>query len=269
MNAFANHLTYDFKTGIRDKSKLLMFYLFPLVFFFIAGGLMASVNPGFKQTMLAGMVLFAFMCAALLTMPTLLVTARESGVFRSYRINGVPAASILSIPAMSTSVHMALVSILICVAGIAVFGATAPTNVGGFVVAAILGYLTYASIGILVGVASSNNTLSTLICQLIYIPSIILGGITVPVSVLPPTLQRVALLLPSTHCMRVFASLGGSGATGVPWLSIGVLVASILLTFLLSSLLFEWDARSSAPSKKAWWALLAIAPYAIAVVIGG
>jgi ABC-2 type transport system permease protein len=52
MNAFAHHLSYDFKTDIRDKSKLLMFYLFPLVFFFIAGGLMASINPGIKQTLL-------------------------------------------------------------------------------------------------------------------------------------------------------------------------------------------------------------------------
>jgi ABC-2 type transport system permease protein len=230
---------------------------------------MASVNPGIKQTLLAGMVLFAFMCASLLTMPALLVTARESGVFRSYRINGVPAASILSIPAISTSVHMAVVSVLISVAGIVVYGAAAPTNVGGFVIAGLLGYLTYASISILIGVASSNNTLSTLICQLIYIPSIILGGITMPVAALPSGLQRVALLLPAAHCMRVFIGLGGPGSAGIPWLSITVLLSSILLSFLLSALLFEWDSRVTAPSKKAWLALLALAPYVVAVLIGG
>ena len=267
MNAFAHHLSYDFKTGIRDRAKLFMFYLFPLVFFFITGGLMASVNPGFKETMIAGMVLFAFMCASLLTMPSLLVTARESGVFRSYRINGVPAASILSIPAISTLVHMAVVSILITVAGVAFFAAAAPVHVGGFILAAFLGYLTYVSIGILVGVASSNNTLSTLICQLIYIPSIILGGITVPLSVLPPGLQRVAMLFPASYCMRIFAGFGGTA--GIPWVSVAVVLTSIALSFLLSALLFEWDARSSAPSKKAWWALLAVAPYAVAAIIGG
>ncbi len=49
MSAFIHHLAYDFRTGIRDRSKLLMFYLFPLVFFALMGGLMSSVNPGFTN----------------------------------------------------------------------------------------------------------------------------------------------------------------------------------------------------------------------------
>jgi hypothetical protein len=68
--------------------------------------------------------------------------------------------------------------------------------------------------------------------------------------------------------MRVFVGLGGPGSAGIPWLSITVLVSSILLSFLLSALLFEWDSRATAPSKKAWWALLALAPYAVAALIG-
>ncbi|HTO21687.1 MAG TPA: hypothetical protein VMQ10_04350, partial [Spirochaetia bacterium] len=85
MNAFLHHFAYDFKTGVRDRSRLLMFYLFPLVFFFLLGGLMGAINPAFLAGMVAAMSLFAFMCAALLNLPSVLVTAREAGVFRSYR----------------------------------------------------------------------------------------------------------------------------------------------------------------------------------------
>ncbi len=268
MNAFAHHLAYDFRTGIRDRSKLAMYYLFPLVFFALVGGLMASLNPGFKQTMLPAMSLFAYMCASLLSVPMLLVNAREAGVFRSYRINGVPVASIVSIPVISTAVHMALVTIIICFAGARIYGGVVPSNLGGFIVACVLSYASFAGIGTLIGVAAANNTAATLICQLLYIPSIILGGITVPLSVLPSGLQRVSALFPASHCMKLFAGLAMPGSQGVPWGSMAVLLSSTLITFVLSAVLFSWDSRATAPSKKAWAALLAVAPFAIAAIVG-
>ena len=267
MTAFIHHLAYDFKTGIRDRSKLLMFYLFPIVFFALMGGLMSSINPGFKQTMIPGMVLFAFMCSALLNLPGLLVNARETGVFRSYRINGVPSVSIVTIPVISTAVHMAVVAVIITLAGMRFYGGVAPSHALGFAVASLLSYAMYAGIGVLIGVAAGSSTVSILVAQLIYIPSIILGGLMVPAAILPAGLQRVSLLLPATHSMKVLVGLGMPGSAGTPWLSIAVVAASIILSFGLSALLFEWDSRASAPSRKAWAALLAIVPFVAAAVM--
>ena len=110
MNAYIHHFVYDFKTGVRERSKLLMYYLFPLVFFLLVGGLMTGLNPYFKDTMLPAMLLFGYMCPTLQLFPNALVGAREAGVFRSYRINGVPAAAIVSMPVLSAAVHMAILS---------------------------------------------------------------------------------------------------------------------------------------------------------------
>jgi ABC-2 type transport system permease protein len=270
MNAFLHHFTYDFKTGIRDRSRLLMFYLFPLVFFFLVGGLMSSLNPGFTATMIPGMALFAFMCAALLNLPNVLVTARESGVFRSYRINGVPAGSIISIPVLGTLVHMAIVALIVTVAGVRIYGGAAPAAAAGFAAGALLSYAAYAGIGVLIGVAAGSGTASILIAQVLYIPSIILGGLMVPTSMLPAALQRISLLLPATHGMRVMSSLGRIGAAAaVPWMSIGVLAAGTAVSFGLAALLFQWDSRASAPAgRKMALAILAAAPYAAAALIG-
>jgi ABC-2 type transport system permease protein len=269
MTAFLHHLAYDFKTGIRDRSRLLMLYLFPLVFFALVGGLMASINPGFKETMIPAMVVFAVMCSTLLSLPSLLVNAREAGVFRSYRINGVPSASILSIPVIGTAVHMAVVSVIIWAVAARFYGGAAPQNVLGFVAVAGLSYLAYAGIGVLIGVAAGNTTVSILVGQLIYIPSIILGGLMVPPSGLPASLRRIALLLPATHSMQAFAALG-AGASGLPGAagSVGVLAASAGLSFVLAAVLFQWDTRASQPSRKALAALLALSPYVAAALIG-
>ena len=123
-------------------------------------------------------------------------------------------------------------------------------------------------IGVLIGVAAGNSTVSILVAQLVDIPSIILGGLMVPTSIMPAGLQRISLLLPATHCMRAFAGMAMPGFTGTPWVSLAVMIASIVISFGLSALLFEWDSRASAPSRRAWAALLAIAPFAVAAVIG-
>jgi ABC-2 type transport system permease protein len=266
MNAFLYHLSYDFKTGIRDRSKLLMFYLFPFVFFFLVGAFMVQLNPGFRQTMIPGMILFAFMSSVLLSLPSSLVQARESGVFRSYRINGVPSGSIMATPVIGSLVHMAVVSAVISVAGARLYGGAAPTNIAGFVAAALLSFLSYAGLGVLIGVAAGNANVAILVSQLLYIPSILLGGIMVPASVMPPAFQKIGLLLPASHAMRVFTGLAYGGTA--PWLSLGVLAGSIALSFVLASLLFEWDSRAAQPSPRAYVALLGVLPFAVGALIG-
>jgi ABC-2 type transport system permease protein len=269
MSAFAHHLAYDFKTGIRDKSKLLMFYLFPLVFFALMGSLMTALNPFFKETMLPGMILFAVMSSALLSFPGGIVNAREHGVFRSFRINGVPVASILVIPVIGAAVHMTVVSIVISLGGARLFGGVAPSNLLGFTAAGLLSYVAFAGIGVLIGTASAKDNASMLIAQLIYIPSILLGGLMMPASVLPAAFQRISLLLPATHAMTAFTGLGGMPAGApVPWLAIAVLSASTLLDFGLAAWIFQWDPRSTTPSRKAFAALLGALPFAAAVLIG-
>ncbi len=252
-----------------------MLYLFPLVFFALVGGLMKSVNPGFDAIMLPSMVLFAFMCSTLLILPAQLVNARETGVFRSFRINGVPSASILAIPVLSTAVHMIVVALIICIGGARLYGGTTPSSVLGFIAAGVLVYAAFAGVGTLIGVASGNNTVSMLVAQVLYIPSIILGGITVPSSVLPEGLRRGGAPL-ARHARDAGVRWNGhalfgraAGPLPVPWLSIGVLAVSVVLNFGLSGLLFEWDARAAAPSRKAWLALLAILPFAASVVLAG
>jgi ABC-type multidrug transport system permease subunit len=89
-----------------------------------------------------------------------------------------------------------------------------------------------------------------------------------PTSVLPAALQRLSLLLPATHAMRLFASLAMPGGAGADWLSIGVLCASTAISLVLAALLFEWDTRAAAPSRRAWLAALAILPYAVAALVG-
>src|SRR5512136_710121 len=115
MSAFVQHFSFEFRTGLRNKDLFLMNYPFPLGFYLMMGVLMGGINPFFLETMIPAMVIFAVLSGAILGLPSPLVEAREAGVFRSFKINGVPALSILIIPALTTAFHSIINAIIITV----------------------------------------------------------------------------------------------------------------------------------------------------------
>jgi ABC-2 type transport system permease protein len=52
MNAFISHFSFEFRTGIRNRTLLFMTYLFPLAVYLFLGVLMTAVYPAFKETMI-------------------------------------------------------------------------------------------------------------------------------------------------------------------------------------------------------------------------
>jgi len=268
MSAFVNHFSFEFRTGIRNKTLLLMNYLLPLGFYAMMGLVMAEITADFVETMIPAMVVFAILSGTLLGLPDPLVTAREAGIFRSYKINGVPAFSILVIPALTTILHMVVVSIIITATAPLFFDAPLPVNWPAFIVTFLLMAFTCAGLGVLIGVVSPSSRMTVLGSQLIYLPSMMLGGMMLPYHMLPETVGKVAQLLPATQAMNAFRGLAqGLSADFDPWGSLIVLLGSGVLAFGLAIYLFHWDRGNSTQRGHPLLALLALLPYAVGMIL--
>lgn len=268
MNAFANHFAFEFRTGIRNKNLLLMNYLFPLGLYLMMSLIMPGINPLFQATIIPGMVTFGILAATLLGLPDPLVNAREAGIFRSFKINGVPAVSILLIPALSTIVHILVVALIITVTAPLLFDAPAPQNLAIFALTVLALAVACAGLSVLIGVISPNSRLTVLYSQAIFLPSMIIGGIMIPFSMLPAAAGKVALLLPATHAMNAFNGLAmGGTADFSPWGSILTLFAGGVVAFLLAWFLFRWDSGKGEQRRHPLFALLALAPYVVWLLI--
>src|SRR4030067_2605561 len=268
MTAFFHHFMYDFRTGLRDKSLLLMNYLFPLGFYVLMGLLMTGLNPTFAPTMIPAMILVAMMACTLLGLPNPVVESREAGIFRSFKINGVPALSIVTIPVFSSFVHIILVSILITFTAGPLFKAGLPVNWGSFVLILLLTPFTMASIGMLIGVVSPNSRSIVLFSQSIFLPSMILGGLMVPSSMLPPGLYRISLLLPPSHAMNAWLSLSfGMAPVFDPRWALLVLLSSGVIAFALAIYLFNWDSKNKQSGHSPFLALITLVPYVLAAIL--
>ena len=268
MSAFVNHFSFEFRTGIRNKTLLLMNYLFPLGFYAMMGLVMAEINPDFVETMIPAMVVFAILAATMLGLPDPLVTAREAGIFRSYKINGVPAISILVIPALTTILHMVVVTVIITATAPLFFDAPLPVDWLGFVVTFLAMAFACAGLGLLIGVISPSSRITVLWSQLIFLPSMLLGGMMFPYSMLPEAMGKVSQLLPATQAVNAFRGLAqGLTADFDPWGSLIVLLASGVLAFGLAIYLFNWDRRNTTQRGHPLLALLALLPYAVGMIL--
>ena len=268
MSAFANHLSFELKTGIRNKNLLLMNYLFPLGFYLMMGAIMPGINPLFRDTMIPAMITFAILAATLLGLPDPLVNARETGIFRSYKINGVPAFSILFIPGLTTGMHLAVVSLIITFSAPFLFDAQIPQNGFAFFITLVALSIACSGIGILIGVISPSTRLTVLYSQVIFVPSMILGGLMLPYSMLPAVAQKIAQLMPATHAMNAFNGLAmGAAADFNPWASIIILAAGGLTAFCLALFLFSWDSKNSARRGHPLLALLVLVPFVAGILV--
>lgn len=233
MKAFLNHLMIQLKLDLRNRGTLLVFYIIPLVFYIVMGAVFSSIMPDTKQTLGAALTIFAITMGAVLGIPPALVTMRESGSLRAYRVSGVPGWSVLLTVSASAFINLLTVSVIICVSAPLLYGAGVPASIGGYIVTLLLLILASIAVGILAGVVSKSQSMATILSQAVFLPSLLLSGIMFPADMLPGPLQWVGVIFPASHAMRSFSDWA-FGNSGFPAAANGVIIGIGLIAVVIA-----------------------------------
>lgn len=267
MKAIINHLNFEFKSVIRDKTLLLMNYLFPLVFYFMMAAIMPSVYPDFSKGMVPGMIVFTIMVSSLLGMPNPMVLNKEMGIYRSYKIYGVPLKSVFIIPVVTTMLHITIVSLIILGTAAIFFKAALPQNIFSFFGVYVVVLFAFTGLGALIAVCSPNGRLTVLLAQLVFLPSMLLGGVMMPSSVLSKGVQKAAMLLPTTYSTNVLnAAYSGQQAVYNLQGSLVILALGGIVSYALAAYLFTWDSKT-ANSLRNLAGLAVLIPYVLGIIL--
>lgn len=262
------HAGVEFRTGIRDRTLLSMTYLFPLGFYGFMGVFMTEMNPDFITVLIPGLTVFATLAAAMFGLPAPLISARETGVLRSYRIHGVPTPAVFAVPVLTAVAHLLVVGLLIATTAPVLFGAPSVARPAAFAGVLVLIAATHASLGALIGVVSANSRVSVLWSQLVFLPSVLLAGLLVPPEQIPETFQRLSSLLPATYAMDAFRALTpGQEPLLPPGIAITVLAVGAATALVLTWACYAWDDQGAGRRLRPAAGFLAIAPYALAGVL--
>ena len=265
MKAYMRHLFFYLKAGVRDRSLLLMNYLFPLGFYLVIGSIMPKINPTYKENLIPSMIIFVIIVSTLLGMPNDLVISRNDGIFRSYKINGVPKLSIISIPTISTAIHSIIVSIIIYITAPIIFDVEINFNMMSILIVFICMYIACSGLALIIGTVADNTSLTLLLAQLIFLPSMLIGGLMFPSSNLPDSLVKASRILPTSYAMDLFNALNDSASANYDiGTSAIILLSSGLISYILASILFRSD--SNFKSKKVVLGICSIVPFVVGML---
>ena len=208
MNCFLYSLVLQWKLDIRSKSLLVTFYIVPLIFFLIMGGIFTSVIPEMGSTLIQSMIVMSVSMGAFLGLPPSLVEIYGSDIKKIYNANGVPIYLGLVTILLSAFVHLMMTCIVILLLAPILFKASLPTQLPIFLLSLTIYIIVSLSIGSILGLTLKNQAKLTMIAQLVFLPSIMLSGIMFPISLLPDFLQVIGHVFPAYWGYRLMLDKG-------------------------------------------------------------
>lgn len=229
MNAFLYGLFLQWKLDFRNKGIVLIYYVVPLLFFGIMGGVFSSINPDSKQTLIQSMTVFSVTMGAFLGSPIPLVELYGSDIKKAYKVGGIPLGLTIINNLISGFIHLFIVSLIIFFTAPIIFKATVPGNLLLYLIVLGIFILTCLLVATVLGLFVKDMNKLTMVSQILFLPSLMLSGIMFPTDMLPKAFEYLGKVFPATWGYINMNKDGFSELTILPLLSIIILAAMIII----------------------------------------
>ena len=249
------------RLAMRNRAFLFFSLIMPLAFLFIYAGIFGRGNRQAMPYLLAGVLALTVM-GSFWGLSVQLVTFREQGILRRFRVAPISAAEMLASSIISNYILTIPTIVIEFYLSRQIFHMSNMGNLVAVFVLVTLGIVTFATLGLVI--ASVTNTMqeTQIINQIIWFAFLFLSGVTVPLPILPRFIQRIAYFLPATYLV---SGLQQSMVEHAGISKLGMNVASMLgctvIAFLVSAQLFRWEPEAKAPRSAKLWAAAAVIPF--------
>jgi hypothetical protein len=251
------------RLAMRNRTFLFFSLFMPLGFLFFFILVFARTDAGWTAYIL-GAVLTMTVMGSFWGLSVQLVTFREQGILRRFRLAPLGAGPMLASSIVSNylmTMPTIVIEILVCRFA---FHMDSWGNLWAVFLLVTFGSVAFSSFGLIV--ASVTNTMqeTQIINQVIWTAFLFLSGATIPLARFPGWIQRVSLFLPATYLATGLEAATTNLAsaseiiTDVIALSIGVLVA-----FEISRRLFRWEPEAKVSPRAKLWVVAAMVPFLV------
>jgi ABC-2 type transport system permease protein len=200
-------------------------------------------------------------------LPTTLVSEREKGVWRRYRLMPVPVGSLVASTIAARYVLVVTAGLLQL--GLAMLiGMPQPQHPFGLWVAFTVVAFAFLGCGLAIAMMADTVPAVQALGQTIFLPMLIIGGIAVPIASLPEWAQHASAFFPGRYAVEVLqACVTGEGVSSRLFGVVALLVVGIAAC-TAGAMMFRWDEheRFAMRRGRAWIALALTAWAAVGVV---
>ena len=200
MNAYRAAIVAELRKTFRQPGFVLPSLLFPVCFYLLFGILLPHRGEfNAASWFFASYAAFGVIGPALFGFGAALAVEREAGWLDLQRVAPMPASAPLVAKLVLSLVFAAVIFALLSALAASVGGVRLPPLrwlASGAVL--VLGTLPFCALGLLIGSQVRARSAAGVV-NLIYLPMSALSGLWFPITLMPPLVQKLALLLPAYH----------------------------------------------------------------------
>lgn len=260
------HFRLTLRLNLRSRQALVYGYLVPVFFLLAFGSVFRSDSPLLLHQM-GQLLTISILGGACFGLPTGLVAERERGVWRRYRLLPVPIGWLVTSTLAARVVMVALAAVMQIVLARLIYGTPLPMHPAQTGLAFLIVTLSFLGLGLVVAALANDVPAVQAMGQCLFLPMIMIGGVGVPLVVLPGWAQRLAGFMPGRYAVDVmqrgFSNPQGLRGAGFSLLALAVIGAA---AGCVGIKLFRWDAGRHTSRPERIWVAAALLSW---VAVGG
>lgn len=185
------------------------------------------------------LIAFSIGVLALTYLPGPLVSYREQGILRRLSTTPAPASWVLAAQVVIQACLMMIAVFILILVSVAFFGASAPKNPGGFVLALVLAIASLFAIGLLIAAAAKTSGAARGLMAAAFYPLMFFSGLYIPMQLLPGVFGDISRFTPlGAAVVAIQDSMLGQFPPAMPLL---VMVAYAVGFGYLARRFFRWE----------------------------
>ena len=225
---------------LRNPAALAYCYAIPLVFLAALWTLYRHESPPLGRHM-GELLTITALSGACFAVPAWLVSERERGIWRHYRLTPAPGA--VHVVGMLGASYLLLLSAgALQIAAATVIGTPIPSHLFQLWIAFTVTSAAFLGIGLLITMIGDTVPAAQALGQAVFLPMLIMGGVAVPLQSLPAWVQGIAAALPGRYAVEAIdGALAGSGLARLA-ADVAALAIMTAASGLASIAIFRWEA---------------------------
>ena len=250
------------RLNFRSGRAIAYGYLVPVLFLLAFGGIFRADTPLLQHEM-GQLLTISILGGACFGLPTALVSERERGLWRRYRLLPAGMGGLLASTLLARLVLVASAALMQIALARAVYGTPLPLHPAQELAAFLFVAGSFLGLGLLVAALADDVPAVQALGQCLFLPMIMLGGVGVPLSVLPGWAQRIAGFMPGRYAVEVLqrCTSDSRGLRGAGF-SLAALAVIGAAAGVAGARLFRWDAGRRAGRPALGWVLAALLAWA-------
>ena len=241
MQAFLQQFRVSLRLHFRNRMALLYGYLFPTIFL-IAFWVLYRYDRVPLARHMGELLTVTALGGACFGLPTTMVSERERGVWRRYRLAPVSTGTLLASTIAARYVLLLLAGLLQVVLAMLI-GMPLPNHPLDLWIAFTFVAFALMGLGLVIATLADNVPAVQALGQCIFLPMLIIGGVAVQLTSLPEWVQHLSAFFPGRYAVEAMQTSVTGAGLGVMRFSLLALLLTGLAGFVAGIRMFRWDAQ--------------------------